>query len=129
MRIACWIRKATNTLLDYVVLTDFHCNKGYTIVPQYHVIRTLLICYVYQKQNLVPVLFRRVPGHIIVSSFFKTIFGILSAFTCLPQTNFPFEVSQQNFCTNLSSLLCQLHKLRLTFATNISIIDKNKGIS
>jgi len=130
MCIACWICKATNPILVYVVFTDFHCNKCCTIAPQYHVIRTShVVRYVHQKQNLAPVLFRRVPGHIFVSRFFKTIFGTLSAFTCLSQANFHFDVSQTKFCTNLSSLLCQLHNLRFTFATNISVMDTNKGVS
>ena len=42
-RVGCWIRKATNTLSEYVILSVFHCNSGYANVPQYYVIRSLTI--------------------------------------------------------------------------------------
>jgi hypothetical protein len=41
MRIACWIPKATNTHLQYIILMLFHCSSGCTSVPQCYVIRTL----------------------------------------------------------------------------------------
>lgn len=115
--IACWICKTTNIISEYAVLTDFHCKKmlhDCASVSCYSYIACCSLCL--SEKNLTLVLFRRVPGHIFVSRFFKTIFGTLSALTCLSQANFHFEVSQPKFCTNLSSLLCQLG---FTFATNI----------
>ena len=42
MRIACWIRKATNTHAHVVLyLLLFHCNNGCKNAPQCYVIRTM----------------------------------------------------------------------------------------
>ena len=41
MRVACWITKATNTHSEYIILTTYQCNNGYTNAPQYYVARTL----------------------------------------------------------------------------------------
>jgi len=38
--IACWISKATNTLSEYVIISDFPCKNGCTNVPDWYVIRT-----------------------------------------------------------------------------------------
>jgi hypothetical protein len=40
--IACWIPKATNTHLEYVILL-FHCSSGCTNVHHYNVIHTLRV--------------------------------------------------------------------------------------
>jgi hypothetical protein len=34
--IACWILKAADTHLEYVILVLFHCNSGYKNVPLCH---------------------------------------------------------------------------------------------
>jgi len=44
MRIACWILKATNTSLEYVILF-FHCNNGRTKAPHCYVIRTVPVLF------------------------------------------------------------------------------------
>ena len=41
MRIACWIPKATNAHLDYVILIVFHCNNGCTNAHLCYAIPTL----------------------------------------------------------------------------------------
>ena len=41
MRIACWIRKVTNTHSQYVVPLLSHYTNGCTNAPQYYVTRTL----------------------------------------------------------------------------------------
>ena len=41
MRIACWITKATDTHLKYVILTTFHGKNGCTNAPQCYVTVTL----------------------------------------------------------------------------------------
>jgi len=41
MQFAFSIADDTITHSEYVTLTDFHCNSGYTNAPQYDVIRTL----------------------------------------------------------------------------------------
>ena len=40
---ACWIPNATNTQSEMWYSLLFHCNNGCTNVPQYYVIRTLLV--------------------------------------------------------------------------------------
>ena len=45
-RIACWKTTATGTHSEYVILTDFHCNNGYTRAPQCYIIRTLPVLFV-----------------------------------------------------------------------------------
>ena len=44
MRIACWIPKATDTHLEYVILF-FHYNNGCTNVPHCYVLRTFSVLY------------------------------------------------------------------------------------
>jgi hypothetical protein len=44
MSLACWIPKATNTLLECVILTVFHCNNGCMNVSQCYIILHYLSC-------------------------------------------------------------------------------------
>jgi hypothetical protein len=37
LRIACWITKATDTHLEYLVLIAFLRNSGYTKLPQLYI--------------------------------------------------------------------------------------------
>jgi len=41
MPISCWMTRATNVLLAYVILIAFPGNYGHTKTPQYYAIRTL----------------------------------------------------------------------------------------
>jgi len=43
MRVACWIRKATNAHSEYVIL--FHSKNCFTNAPQGYVIRTLSVLF------------------------------------------------------------------------------------
>ena len=43
MHIACWILKATNTQLEYVMLIAFHCKNGCTNTPRLYYICSLLL--------------------------------------------------------------------------------------
>jgi hypothetical protein len=50
IRIACWIPKATNTLLDYVILIVFYCNNGCTNASHPCVIvHSLSFCFCFGK--------------------------------------------------------------------------------
>ena len=53
MRIACWITKATDTHLEYVILLLFRCNNGYVNVPQCFVIRTLPVWLVFMLVTII----------------------------------------------------------------------------
>ena len=44
-RFVCWVTTATNTRSEYVMLSLFHCNNGYTTAPQYYVMRKLLVLF------------------------------------------------------------------------------------
>jgi hypothetical protein len=39
MRITCWIPKATDIHLEYVIFLHFDGNNGYAIAPQFSVLR------------------------------------------------------------------------------------------
>jgi len=41
MPIACWMTKATNVILEYVIIIAFPGNNVYTKAPPYYAIRTL----------------------------------------------------------------------------------------
>jgi hypothetical protein len=41
IRIACWIKKATDNHSEYVTLITFYGNTGYRYAPKHYVIRTL----------------------------------------------------------------------------------------
>ena len=44
--VAFWISKATNTLLECVILTVFHCNIGCTNVSHCYIICALLVMFI-----------------------------------------------------------------------------------
>jgi len=50
MRIACWIHKATDTHLEFVVHFFLHCYNGCKVARQYYVIRPLLLLLVRRLQ-------------------------------------------------------------------------------
>jgi len=62
MRIESWITKATDTNSEYVILRLFHCNSGWTNVPQCYVLRTLLVSFNSNVALLQCVLVRRCPA-------------------------------------------------------------------
>jgi hypothetical protein len=46
MCLECCIPKATNTDSEYVLLSLFYCNNGYTNMPQFYVLRMLpVLCH------------------------------------------------------------------------------------
>ena len=63
MRIESWITKATDTNSEYVILRLFHCNSGWTNVPQCYVLRTLLVSFNSNVALLQCVLVRRCPAN------------------------------------------------------------------
>ena len=70
MLVACWILKATNTQLEYVILIAFHCKNGCTNAPRLCCILSLPVLVIFAlvftfltrlcfSNNLLPSGFRR----------------------------------------------------------------------
>ena len=52
MQIACWIPKATNTVLENVIVIAFLLQHGCMNVPQYHIIHTFPTLLIVFTSNL-----------------------------------------------------------------------------
>jgi len=75
MRITCWIPKAKNTHLEYVILNPVYCNIIYTNAPQSYSIRKLPVFLHFQALNDK----QRFPNFLIRSAvyrFFEIFYGI-----------------------------------------------------